>query len=168
MSSMARLLTVLACLALSFGPSACLSSNRYPPAWQVDEIEVPSERLLWEVTVFALEKEQFPVGSRLDPTTLTAISGWRNSLAPFKGKGRRERAEVRYTAVGPKLYRVEIRVEREINQDPVRPMDLSYAQWESAPDSQETAMVLLQRIRSWIAPGLEMRAKSVDPDGSKD
>ena len=104
------------------------------------------------------------MGSHLDPTTLTATSGWRNSLAPFKGKGRRERAEVRYSAIGPHLYKVEIRVEREINQDPVRPMDLSYAKWESAPDSQEAAMVLLQRIRSWIQPGLEMRAKQVDPD----
>lgn len=163
MSVLARLLTVLACLTLAWGLEACASTNRHPPMWQVDEIEVPSERLLWEVTVFALEKEKFPLGTHLDPTTLTAVSGWRNSLAPFKGKGRRERAEVRYTAIGPKLYRVEIRVEREINQDPVRPMDLSYAKWESAPDSQDAAMVLLQRIRSWIQPGLEMRSKSVDP-----
>jgi hypothetical protein len=165
MSLAARLLTVLACLMPAVGLQSCASTSQYPPVWQVDEIEVPSERLLWEVTVFALEKEKFPLGTRLDPSTLTAISGWRNSLAPFKGKGRRERAEVRYTPVGPKLYRVEIRVEREINQDPVRPMDLSYAKWESAPDSQENAMVLLQRIRSWIQPNLEMRAKQVDPAG---
>ena len=165
MSLPVRVWIVLACLTLAFGHASCASTNRYPPVWQVDEIEVPSERLLWEVTVFALEKEKFPLGTRLDPTTLTAISGWRNSLAPFKGKGRRERATVRYSAVGPHLYRVEIRVEREINQDPVRPMDLSYAKWESAPDSQENAMVLLQRIRSWIQPGLEMRAKQVDPAG---
>lgn len=167
MSLSARLLTAFACLALGFCLSACAATSRHPELWQIDEIEVPSERLLWEVTVFALEKEKFPVGSNLDPSTLTAVSGWRNSLAPFKGKGRRERAEVRYSAVGPRLYRVEVRVEREINQDPVRPMDLSYAKWESAPDSQETAMVILQRIRSWIAPGLEMRAKSVDPEGAK-
>lgn len=160
-----RLLTALACLALLLCVWACSATQRHPAVWKVDEIQVPSERLLWEVTVFALEKEQFPVGSRLDPTTLTAVSGWRNSLAPFKGKGRRERAEVRYQAVGPKLYRVEVRVEREINQDPVRPMDLSYAKWESAPDNSEGAAVLLQRIRSWIAPDLEMRTKKVDPAG---
>lgn len=165
MNLLARLTCLVLCLLPALGSASCASTNQHPPMWQVDEIEVPSERLLWEVTVFALEKEKFPVGSRLDPSTLTAISGWRNSLAPFKGKGRRERAEVRYTPVGPKLYRVEVRVEREINQDPVRPMDLSYAKWESAPDSQENAMVLLQRIRSWIAPGLEMRAKRVDPEG---
>lgn len=164
MNPLARLLILLASLAPILGTASCASANRHPPVWKVEEIEVPSERLLWEVTVFALEKEKFPVGSRLDPTQLTALSGWRNSLAPFKGKGRRERAEIRYTALGPKLYRVEVRVEREINQDPVRPMDLSYAQWESAPDSQEAAMVLLQRIRSWIQPGLEMRARSVSPE----
>jgi hypothetical protein len=163
MTSPARRLFLLAALVLSFALGACQTSKRYPPQWSTSEIEVPSERLLWEVTVFALEKERFPVGTQLDPTTLTAVSGWRNSLAPFKGKGRRERAEVRYKAVGPRLYRVEVRVEREINQDPVRPMDLSYAEWESAPDNQEAANILMQRIKSWIAPGLEMRQKKVDP-----
>jgi len=163
MTSPARRLFLLAALSLSLALGACETTRRHPAQWQSDEIEVPSERLLWEVTVFALEKERYPVGTQLDPTTLTAVSGWRNSLAPFKGKGRRERAEVRYTAVGPKLYRVEVRVEREINMDPVRPMDLSYAEWESAPDNVEAASILMQRIKSWIGPGLEMRNKKIDP-----
>lgn len=163
MTSPARRLFLLAALALPLALAACETTRKPPPQWQSSEIEVPSERLLWEVTVFALEKERFPVGTQLDPTTLTAVSGWRNSLAPFKGKGRRERAEVRYQAVGPKLYRVQVRVEREINEDPVRPMDLSYAKWEPSPDNVEAASILMQRIKSWIAPGLEMRQKKVDP-----
>lgn len=158
-------LFLFACLVLPLALTSCETTSKYPQQWQSDEIEVPSERLLWEVTVFALEKERYPVGTDLDPSTLTALSGWRNSLAPFKGKGRRERAEVRYTVLGPKLYRVEVRVEREINDDHVRPMDLSYAKWEPAPDSQEAAMILLQRIKSWIAPSLEMRSRTIDPAG---
>jgi hypothetical protein len=159
-----RILLLLSACWLVLACGAChLLQEQHPESWEVDELEVPSERLLWEITVFALEKERFPVGSRLDPSTLTAISGWRNSLAPFRGKGRRERAEVRYEAIGPKLYRVHVRVEREINDDPVRPMDLSYAKWEKAPDNQEGAMVLLQRIRSWISPGLETKPPANTP-----
>lgn len=165
MTSTARRLFLLACLAAPFALGSCETTRRYPPQWQSDEIQVPSERLLWEVTVFALEKERYPVGTQLDPSTLTAISGWRNSLAPFKGKGRRERAEIRYEVIGPKLYRVQVRVEREINQDPVRPMDLSYAKWESAPDATEAASILMQRIKSWIAPGFELRKRKLDPAG---
>ena len=163
-----RLLTLLIAACLASALCACESQTKYPPAWKTDEVRVASERLLWEVTVFALDKEKFPVGSQMDPTTLTALSGWRNSLAPFRGKGRRERAEVRYEPLGPNLYRVMARVEREINDDYVQPMDLSYAKWESAPDNQEAALVLIQRIRSWIEPGFEMRKADNKPTSSGD
>lgn len=137
---------------------ACQSGSKYPPQWRTEEIEVPTDRLLWEVTVFALEKEGYPTGTDLNPTNLEAVSGWRYSLAPFRGKGRRERAHIHFEALGPKRYRLQVRVERENNMDPVRPMDLSYAEWKEAPDNTDAALILVQRIRSWIAPGLELRA----------
>lgn len=152
-----RLLPVVAALCLGWSAS-CAGTEVYPEVWKSDELEVPSERLLWEVTVMVLDKEQFPVGSQVDPTTLTALSGWRNNLAPWRYKGYRERAAVRYEQLGPQLYRIEVRVEREVNNDPIRPMDLSYADWQPGPDNEQAALVLIQRIRSWIRPGLEMRA----------
>jgi hypothetical protein len=139
---------------------ACQSGSKYPPQWRVEEIDVPSDRLLWEVTVFALEKEGYPTGTDLDPSSLEALSGWRYSLAPFRGQGRRERAQILFEPLGPKRYRLQVRVQREVNMDAVRPMDLSYAEWKESPDNAEAALVLVQRIRSWIAPGLELRSKN--------
>ena len=151
---------LLVCLCLFSALSACQSASKYPPQWRSEEIDVPSDRLLWEVTMFALEKERYPTGTDIDPASLTALSGWRYSLAPFRGQGHRERAEIRFKPLGPQRYRVEVRVERELNMDPVRPMDISYAEWEPAADNAEAALILIQRIRSWIAPQLELRSRS--------
>jgi hypothetical protein len=156
------LLPTLLCVLVALA-AACQSGSKYPPQWQADEIEVPSDRLLWEVTVFALEKEGYPTGTDLDPGSLEALSGWRYNLAPFRGKGLRERAEIVFEPLGPKRWRVKARVQQERNMDPVRPLDLSYAEWEPAPDNVEAALVLVQRIRSWIAPRLELRSKSGPP-----
>ena len=153
-----RASALLLLVSLLFGLGACQSKPKFEPAWQDAEIEVPSARLLWEVAVFALEKEGFPVGSEMDPTTLTAISGWRYSLAPFRGQGRRQRAEILFTSVGPRRYGVRVRVQQDVNMDIVRPMDLSYAEWEEAPDSPEAALILMQRIRSWVGPTLELKS----------
>ena len=146
-------------LVLALVGAACQSGPKYPPDWKAREIEVPSDRLLWEVTVFALQKESFPVGSQMDPSTLVALSGWRYSLAPFRGQGFRERAEVRFRPIGPRRYKVEVRVQKELNMDPVRPLDISYAEWEEAPDNAEAAQVLLQRIESWVAPELRLESE---------
>ena len=162
---------LLACLCALVSCSllpACQSSSKYPEQWRTEEIDVPTDRLLWEVTVFALEKEGYPTGTDLNPTNLEAVSGWRYSLAPFRGKGRRERAHIHFEALGPKRYRLQVRVERENNMDPVRPMDLSYADWKEAPDNTDASLILVQRIRSWIAPGLELKAPNAPkaPGGS--
>lgn len=135
--------------------AACAS--RPPPAeWRDGEIAAASENVLWEVTVIALEKEGYPVGAGLDPAEGRAVSGWRSSLAPFKGKGWRARAHVEYERAAPGRYRLRVRVERELNQDGVRPLDPSYAEWEPAPDDVERANVLLQRIRSYLGGEIEV------------
>jgi hypothetical protein len=134
-------------LALSFAFGCAIE----PPAqWSTGTVTASSERVLWQVTVLALEKTEFPVGSRMDPATLTAISGWRISLAPFKGKGFREQCEVHYTAKGPREYDVQVRVRREKNQDIVQPLDLTYAEWEPDEDDVERAGVVMQYIKSLL------------------
>ncbi len=149
----ARSWLALGLLALAAG---CSSTSKYKPEWQEGELAAPSDRLLWEVTVFALDKERYPLGSGIDPVTLTAVSGWRNSLQPFRGKGRRARAEVRYEPLGPGRYKVRVRVEQQVNMDIVRPLDLTYAKWEEGPDDPQAAAVILQRVRSWMGPELEL------------
>jgi hypothetical protein len=152
--------TLLLLAALS---AACaFGGKKYPQTWIRDEVEIGSERILWEVTAMALDKEGFPVGSGMDPTSLVATSGWKNSLAPFRGKGWRERAQVRYERVAPGRYRIEVRVERDLNMDIARPMDLSYADWEDAPDDEVAGAILLQRIKSTLGGGREPADASSD------
>lgn len=140
------LLIVLAC--------ACKAFDTTPPAqWRGAQIEVGSERLLWHVTLFALEKQGFPIGTQLDPGALVATSGWRTDLSPFRGQGVRERAEVRATRIASGRYDVQVRVEQQVNMDIIQPLDLRYAKWEPAADDTEEAGVLLQRIQAWIATG---------------
>ena len=59
-------------------------SSSHPEQWQTSEVTTASERVLWEVTVLSLEKQDFPMGTGVDPTTMEATSGWRNNLAPFR------------------------------------------------------------------------------------
>lgn len=140
------------------GLASCDTSPKYPESWHSDRISTDSERVLWEVTVLSFEKHSFPAGTGLDPSTMVATSGWKYDLQPFRGKGWRDRAEVSFEAVEGGSYDVRVRVERQINMDIVRPLDISYAEWEQAPDNDLEARLLLLRIKSWIGGDLNADA----------
>ena len=97
------------------------------------------------------------------PMPITPLVDSREHLRTALRHLNRERAEIVFEPLGPLQWRVKARVEQELNMDMVRPMDLSYAEWESAPDNPEAALVLIQRIRTWIAPQLELRSRSGPP-----
>jgi hypothetical protein len=147
-----RALAAAAVCALAL---ACATRKRHPEVWQEIEVRTPSETVLWTVAGMALEKSGFPVGSGADPRSLEIASGWRNSLSPFSGDGYRQRAFVRFERVEPRRYRVSVRVARQENKDIARPLDLSYAKWEDAPDEVALARVLSQRIASALDEALE-------------
>ena len=147
------LVLLLAALASALGPG-CKSSEP-EPAWRQGKVIASSERVLWEVTVLALEKSGFPLGSGLEPGKLDAKSGWMISLAPFRGKGFREQAEVRYTPLKDREYKVEVRVRREKNDDLVHPLDVSYAEWEPEADNAERAAIVLQYIKSMLGASFD-------------
>ena len=117
-----------------------------------------SERILWEVTVQALVKSGFPIGTGLEPGKLVATSGWMISLAPFRGKGFREQCEVRYAASGERAYKVDVRVRREKNDDLLHPLDLTYADWKPEPDNGSRAQIVLQYIKSMLGTGHDGKA----------
>jgi hypothetical protein len=144
------------CLAL-MALAACQGMPQYvEPQWTKAEVRVPSERVLFEVSVLALQQHRFPLGTDFDPAELEAVSGWKNDLAPFRNEGRRERAHLRFRPGKDDLYGVELRVEVEVNTDHVRPLDLSYAKWEPTADDVEEARILLQRIRAYIGEEIEI------------
>jgi hypothetical protein len=129
--------------------AACASSA---PAEEepVEEFEAPSERVLVEVTVIAMQKSGFPVGAGVEPGKLSATSGWHISLAPFRGKGYREQCEVVWTPRSPRKYSVDIRVKREKNDDIVKPLDITYAAWVEEPDNEDRAAIVRQYLRSML------------------
>lgn len=154
-------------LALAATFVACQSGGEHPPVWSTAQLAPPSESVLWAVAGQELQRMDFPVGSDADPSRMVMLTGWRVQLAPFRGKGYRQRAEVRFEKVesggkpadgatsGAGRYKVEVRVERENNMDVVDPIDLGHAKWEPAADDVEVAQVLLQRIRARLGDSLE-------------
>jgi hypothetical protein len=139
--------------------AGCLS-NEPEPAWVNAKVSAASDRVLREVTSLALQKSGFPGGSGIEPGKLTAVSGWHVSLAPFRGKGFREQCEVKYTPAGPNEYQVDVRVRREKNDDLVKPLDITYADWKPEPDNPEHAKIVLQYIKSMLGSSFEVGRKS--------
>lgn len=156
MNAIVKLVAAFLVLA---GLCASCGSTAPRPEWVSTKVEAGNERLLLEVTELALRKTGFPVGAGLDPANLSATSGWKISLAPFKGKGYREQAIVKYTRVAPGKFGVDVRVRRERNEDLVRPMDLTYAEWEPDPDNAERARVVLHFVQSLLSTGEEVLQK---------
>ena len=164
-------------LALVSLVCACQTGSEHPPEWKTAELAPPSESVLWAVAGQELQRMDFPVGSDADPAQMVMLTGWRIQLAPFRGKGYRQRAEVRFEKIQaggksqvaknttPGHYRVEIRVERETNMDVVDPLDATRAKWEPAADDVEVAQIVLQRIRARIGDTLE-RTTAAKPGAS--
>lgn len=160
------LLPLFAALALV---PACSTSPFYtgdPPAqWVPGDADRPvildaqDDRLLMDVTALALQKSSFPIGTGVDPGHLVAVSGWHNSLQPFRGKGYREQCEVHYERQGPRKYKVAVRVKREKNDDILRPLDLSYAKWIPDADDTDRARIVLQHLRSLLDTDIDVGQK---------
>ncbi|MDP1795568.1 MAG: hypothetical protein Q8K63_15635 [Acidimicrobiales bacterium] len=161
---------VLACAlaALSFVGGACRGGPHIKPEWSAGEFAVPSENVLWTVCGQEMQRVGFPVGTQASAARMLLSSGWRTELAPFRGKGYRVRAEVRFERVAPARYKVDVRVAKEVNNDMIRPLDPAQAKWEAVADDVETAQILLQRIRSRLSDPLEVNApKSRSPGAPK-
>ena len=107
----------------------------------------------------AVQKSGFPIGSGIDPGHLTLVSGWHTSLAPFRGAGFREQCEVKYDRIVPRRYQASIRVRREKNDDILRPLDITYAQWKQEPDDYDRARTVMQHIRSLLDTDVEVGSK---------
>jgi hypothetical protein len=141
------LLLAWLCAALLGG----CASTQPEPKWVGGDLRAESERLIWAATRTGLSKNNFPIGAGIDEAHLIAVSGWRQSLAPFRGKGYRERCHIKWTNVAEQRWHLEVRVERQRNDDISHPLDPSYAEWVPDPDNEERARLVAQFIRSMLA-----------------
>lgn len=122
--------------------------------WVSQEAPMVSERVLWTVVESSMIKQGFPVlANEFDPKTNEARSGWRVELHPFKGHGYRERAVVGYALGSAGKLELRVRVEHEVNENLAKPLDLSLANWEGAPDNADKAEILMQTIQSTLRSG---------------
>jgi hypothetical protein len=144
-------------LGLAFAP-ACASSEP-APEWVSGEVTAQDDRLLLDVTALALQKSGFPIGTGVSPDALTIVSGWQNSLQPFRGKGWRAQCVVQYQKEAPRKYKIDVRVKKEKNDDILQPLNLSYAKWIPDPDDGDRARTVLQHIRSLLDTDIEVGEK---------
>ncbi len=134
--------------------AACATSGS-GEGWIEADLEVPSERVLRQVAVLALEKNGFPPGTEDEGLQNTVSSGWLVSLQPFKGDGTRMKAHVHYDEKGPRTWLVGVRVERETNEELGKTLELAQAKWESGPDDQDTATRILNYMQTVL--GVEFK-----------
>jgi hypothetical protein len=156
----AAIVRTAAFCALAFLGS-CKSGGE--PKWVEATVEPPNETVLWQVTTYSLQKVGFPLGASLEPGRLRGVSGWHNSPAPFKSEGYRERCHVEFMSTGGKRYAMRVRVERETNEDIVHPLDITYAEWESAPDNEARARLVVGHVKAYLDPRAET-ADKIDAD----
>jgi hypothetical protein len=135
-------------LLLALSLSACRTS--YPAQWTDSQVPSNSETLVYETLHFSLDKAGYPIGIGVDKGARMIETGWYTSLAPMKSKGFRQRAHVSYQPIEEGRYGVRVRVERETNES-LRPLDMRFAKWESAPDNTREAQRITQIVRSYLA-----------------
>jgi hypothetical protein len=150
-------------LLLSLLLAACTSVARREALdakqarWTALEVAAPSDRVLWQLTLLALQNQGYPLASGSDPGARQVESGWKTELQPFRGEGQRRRAVVKLTPLAPGRWKLEARVKCEHNQNLVSPLDPVRAEWERAPDDEAAAKILLQHISARLRPELEVQ-----------
>lgn len=152
-------------LCLVIGSTACKTGRSQPAQWVSATVEAPNEAVLWDLALLAMAQSDYPIGAGVDPAKRVALTGWRFSLAPFKGQGYRQRARLKLTPKEDGRYEIALHVEKETNEDVVRPMELEYAKWEEAPDDLEAAQILLARIEARLGGAIdvgERRRRALD------
>lgn len=129
--------------------SCQLLYKSHRPEWVEAEVECVSTKAMFEVTALALIKSGFPVGGGADPANSKLLTGWHTSASPFKGRGYRDRAHVKFEDLRQGWFQVRVRVERETNES-FRPLDQKYAKWKGAADNPEGARRVIEYIHALL------------------
>jgi hypothetical protein len=156
-------------LALLLAPvllqaGACSTTPDEPePSLAETQVVAGSDSLLWKVVLLSLRKLDYPEGAEMDRAQMKVISGWKIELSPWKGKGTRKQAEVVCKPIGPGRWALTARVKTQINNALARTLDYSYAEWEWVPDDQTEARIILQHVRAFLQPDIEVEDAPPDP-----
>jgi len=155
---MCRLPALLALVAMTFFASCSTTPSEPDPSWISGEIHAPSEGVLWTSTLTNLGRLGYPVGSQANRAAMTIVTGWKNQLAPFRGKGFRQKVDMslvrqaEFNDQGHPIWDVTLRVMTQANMSLVRPLDPSYAEWEWRDDDALEASIILRHIQTDFLP----------------
>lgn len=144
-----RVVLFFAAIALSLC-AACSTTGSRDGEWAEADIDIPSERVLRQIAVLAMERNGFPPGTPDGNEAATIVSGWKIDLQPFKGRGMRQKAHLAYEERGAGKFHIFVRVEKDTNEELAKPLDLEQAQWESAPDDQEMASRIVRYMQTML------------------
>ena len=145
-------------------PAACTSVARQEELdsrearWSTIEVGAPSDRVVWQLSLLALQSQGYPLAAGTDTGARAIQSGWKTDLQPFRGEGQRRRAMVKLAPLEKGRWKLEARVQVEENKNLVTPLDPSRAEWKPAADDELAARTLLQHVRARLAPELEPTA----------
>lgn len=162
--NLSRRLLPLALALLALPAAACTSYARQEALdskearWSTIEVDAPSDRVVWQLALLALQSQGYPLASGTDPGARAVQSGWKTDLQPFRGEGERRRAMMRLAALEPGRWKVEARVQVEHNKNLVSPLDPARADWKPSADDEMAARTLLQHVRARLAPELPVPA----------
>lgn len=158
-----RLLALLPLALLAALAPSCAGAREPAPTWLDVEVEAVSRDVLWQMAQLAMKRRSFPRGTDVDVNSLRMESGWRNSLAPFRGDGRRHKAVIQLSHLEGDIWKAEVRVKSQTNMSIVAPTDPRYAEWEWRDDDEDEALILIQVLRSSLTTGDELPEHELAP-----
>mgnify|MGYP001610721913 CR=1 FL=1 len=141
------------------------AENEKIAQWRTLEVAAPSDRMVWQLMLLALQNQGFPLAAGTDPGSRQVESGWKTDLQPFRGEGNRKKAMLKLAPIEKGRWKLEARVRVEKNENLVTPLDATRAEWEPTGDDPTTAQILLQHVRARLRPELEVGAKPEKPQG---
>jgi len=156
-----RQLFLSCCLLVTLPAAGCESVARQEAQaekearWKTIEVAAPSDRMVWQLMLLALQSKGYPLAGGTDPGSRQVESGWKTDLQPFRGEGNRKRAVLKLSPIEKGRWKVEARVRVEKNENLVTPLDATRAEWKPTGDDAAEAAVLLQHVQARLRPELE-------------
>ncbi len=132
---------------------ACQGTGGGSPGLTSDGFPAPSKAAVYDVAVEAVREQGFT----LDPDLSAEDAGrietrWKISLQPFAGKGRRDKLTLRIEDVPGRAgyYRVDTRVERQVNENIEQPDVLAAAEWKDPVPVPDLEQLINRRVEFYF------------------
>jgi hypothetical protein len=112
---------------------------------------------VWDSSLAEL-KENWEI-AKADRVKKEISTKWGTNLAPFAGKGGRDRLIVTIVTDGSGGWRADVKQETQVNNNEENPLDREKAKWESVPNDGALAARFLQNLDTRLSPDERWRDK---------